>query len=258
GYIDDAVDFIRKRHDIDKVNLMGVCMGGTFNVMYAALHPEKVKNLILTVTPTSFDTDAGMLHVWWGDEGFDVDRLIELHGNMPGDLLNVNFLMLNPARLMIDKYVGFLENMDKKDFLENFVRMEKWIFDSPDVPGETFREFIRLLYQQNRLIQNSLEIGGRHVDLQRVTMPVLNIYARYDHLVPPEACNQLTGNIGSPDAEDFCLDTGHIGIYVSSKSQKVFVPKICEWLQQRDGQPVVASRENAQKSFPHAKRHAAA
>ena len=29
--------------------------------------------------------------------------------------------------------------MDNKDFVENFIRMEKWIFDSPDVPGETLR-----------------------------------------------------------------------------------------------------------------------
>ena len=102
--------------------------------------------------------------------------------------------MLNPARLMIDKYVGLMENMDNKVFLENFIRMEKWIFDSPDVPGATFRQFITDCYQKNLLIQNKMKVGGKKViNLKNLTMPLLNIYGLYDHLVPPEACEKLTG-----------------------------------------------------------------
>ena len=232
GYMDNVIDFIRQRCNLPKINLMGVCMGGTFSVIYAALHPEKVKNLITTVTPTHFDTDKGLLHIWFKD--IDVDRTVETFGNMPGDLLNIVFLLLNPARLMIDKYVGFLENVDNKVFVENFIRMEKWIFDSPDVPGETFRQFIKDCYQKNLLIQNKMEVGGVRVDLQNVTMPLMNIYGRYDHLVPPEACEHLTSKVGSKDTEDICLDTGHIGIYVSSKCQKELTPKIARWLKERD------------------------
>lgn len=200
--------------------------------MYSALHPEKVQNLITTVTPSNFDTDKGLLHIWM--KGIDVDRMVDTYGNMPGDLLNMGFLLLNPARLMLDKYVGFLENMDDKVFVENFIRMEKWIFDSPDVPGETFRQFIKDCYQKNLLIQSKMELGGRRVDLKNVTMPLLNIYGRYDHLVPPEACEHLTSRVGSKDTEDICLNTGHIGIYVSSKCQRELTPKIVGWLKERD------------------------
>jgi len=56
-------------------------------------------------------------------------------------------------------------------------------------------------------------------------------------LVPPEACNLFTTKINSKDKEDICFDTGHIGIYVSSKYQKEFAPKIAEWLLARDGGP---------------------
>jgi polyhydroxyalkanoate synthase len=232
GYIDNAVDFILKKHNLDKINLMGICMGGTFCVIYSALHPEKVQNLVLTVTPTHFDTNKGLLHIWMRD--MDVDQIVDTYGNIPGDIMNLAFLLLNPARLMIDKYVGFLENMDNKKFVENFVRMEKWIFDSPDVPGETFRQFIRDCYQKNLLIQSKMEVGGKRVDLKKITMPLLNYYGKYDHLVPPEACELLTGKVSSKDAEDICLDTGHIGIYVSSKYQKEFVPRIARWLKERD------------------------
>lgn len=232
GYIGNAVDFILEKHGIPQVNLMGICMGGTFCTMYSALHPEKIKNLITTVTPSSFDTEKGLLHVWM--KNLNVDKMIRSFGNIPGDLMNLGFLLLNPARLMIDKYVGFAENMDNKDFVENFVRMERWIFDSPDVPGETFRQFIEDGYKKNLLIQSKMYLDGKRVDLKKLTMPLLNFYGKFDHLVPPEACDQLTSAVGSKDVEDICLETGHIGIYVSSKFQKQFAPKIARWLKERD------------------------
>ncbi|MFY9704577.1 MAG: class III poly(R)-hydroxyalkanoic acid synthase subunit PhaC [Desulfobacterales bacterium] len=232
GYMDNIIDFIRRQHNLPKINLMGICMGGTFSVMYSALHPEKIKNLVTTVTPTNFDTDQGLLHIWM--KNVDADRMVKTFGNMPGDIMNLGFLLLNPARLMIDKYVGFLENVDNKTFVENFVRMEKWIFDSPDVPGETFRQFITDCYQKNLLIQSKMELGGRRVDLKKITMPLLNFYGQYDHLVPPAACELLTSKVGSKDTQDICLQTGHIGIYVSSKFQKEFAPKIANWLGERE------------------------
>ncbi len=233
GYVDTMVDVIRERHKVESIDLMGICMGGTFSLIYASLHPEKVKNLITTVTPSNFDTDQGLLHIWM--KHVDPALMVEAFGNMPGDMMNIGFLLLNPARLMLDKYIGFMEHADDKNFVENFVRMEKWIFDSPDVPGETFRQFVVDCYQKNLLIDNRMEVGGQRVDLKNITMPLLNIYGNFDHLVPPGACDRLTRSVGSADTEDVILETGHIGIYVSSKTQKEFVPKIISWLKQRDG-----------------------
>jgi polyhydroxyalkanoate synthase subunit PhaC len=231
-YIDDIVEFIRDREKVPKINLMGICMGGTFSVIYSALHPGKIKNLITTVTPINFDIKTGLLNLWIPT--VPIDMIVDTFGNVPGDMLNFSFLLLNPARLMIDKYVAFFEHLEDKKFVENFLRMEKWIFDSPDVPGETFREFVKNCFQENQLIQNKMVVGGKLVDLKKLTMPLLNIYGKFDHLVPPEASNQLTGKCGSKDTEDVCLNTGHIGIYVSAKYQQEFVPKVTNWLMERD------------------------
>ncbi len=247
-YINDIVDYIRQQNNIPKVNIMGICMGGTFSVIFSSLHPEKVQNLITTVTPTHFDIDTGLLNIWM--RHVPVDKIVDTFGNIPGDFLNFGFLLLNPARLMIDKYVGFFENIDDKNFVENFIRMEKWIFDSPDIPGETFREFIRDCYQQNLLIQNKMVVGGQRVDLKNLTMPLLNIYGKFDHLVPPESCELLTSKVGSKDTEDVCLNTGHIGIYVSSKCQRAFAPKISGWLKARDAQPAPRKKRAARAAGP--------
>ena len=241
GYMDRVIEFVRRREKTNQVNLIGICMGGTFCVMYAALHPGKVRNLVTSVSPIQFDTDKGLLHLWMKD--LDIDGLIDAWGNIPGDFLNFGFLLLNPARLVIEKYKNFIDNIENISFVENFVRMEKWIFDSPDVPAETFRQYVKDCYQQNLLIRNRMHLNGRRVDLRRITMPVLNFYGRYDHLVPPEACAPLIEKSGSRDAQNVCLDTGHIGIYVSSKAQKEFAPRITRWLMEREqGEKSTAGR----------------
>ncbi len=242
GYINDAVDKIRERSGQDKITLLGVCQGGTFSVMYASLHPEKIKNLVTLVTPVNFDTDKGLLHVW--AKSLDVDKIVDYYGIVPGDFLNAGFLLTDPFRLMIDKYVGLFEKIEcepedkecelrNEETVRNFLRMEKWIFDSPDQAGETFRQFFKDCYQKNLLIKNMMSIDGKKINLKNVTMPLLNVMAEFDHLVPNDASKPLTDAVSSKDKETLVFPTGHIGIFVGSRSQKEVCPRISEWLKQR-------------------------
>jgi polyhydroxyalkanoate synthase len=99
-----------------------------------------------------------------------------------------------------------------------------------------------------------MELGGKRVNLKNLTAPLLNIYGRFDHLVPPVACELLTSKVGSKDTEDLCLETGHIGIYVSGKCQKELAPKIAGWLLARDGnEGEAAAPPAAGKEEPKAK-----
>ena len=152
-------------------------------------------------------------------------------GNIPGELLNWSFLSLKPFRLTGQKYADMTDILDDPDKLKNFLRMEKWIFDSPDQAGEAFRQFIKSFYQQNRLVTGGLEIGGRAVSLKQVTVPVLNVYATEDHLVPPESSMALEHHVGTKDYTAIAFPGGHIGIYVSGRSQNDIPPAIASWLQ---------------------------
>jgi polyhydroxyalkanoate synthase len=210
--------------------------------MYAALHTEKVKNLITLNTPVNFDTDKGLLHLW--AKSLDVDKIVDYYGIVPGDFLNAGFLLTDPFRLMIDKYVGLFEKIEcelndtarslhNEETVKNFLRMEKWIFDSPDQAGETFRQFFKDCYQKNLLIKNEMEIDGKKINLKNITMPLLNVMAEFDHLVPNDASKPLTEAVSSSDKEMLVFPTGHIGIFVGSKSQKEVCPRIAEWLKPR-------------------------
>ena len=231
GYIDRCVDFIRDSHGIDQVNVLGICQGGTFSLCYTSLHPEKVRNLVAMVTPVDFQTPDNMLSGWV--QHVDIDLLVDTLGNIPGEMLNWTFLSLKPFSLTGQKYINMVDLLDDPAKVRNFLRMEKWIFDSPDQAGETFRQFIKDFYQQNKLLKNEVRIGDRPVDLQNIRCPVLNIYAMQDHLVPPDASKALNGRTGSKDYTELAFPGGHIGIYVSGKAQKEVTPAIGNWLNER-------------------------
>lgn len=231
GYLDRCVDVICERHRLEQINMLGICQGGTFSLCYSAMHPHKVKNLITMVTPVDFKTPHDMLSRWV--QQIDIDALVNTVGNVSGDLMNWMFLSLKPFRLVGQKYLDMVNVLDDEEQAHNFLRMEKWIFDSPDQVGETFRQFVKDFYQNNRLIKGEVRIGSHTVDLKTVTMPVLNIYAQQDHLVPPPASIALKGYVGSSDYSELNFPGGHIGIYVSRKSQKTVPPAIGEWLDNR-------------------------
>jgi polyhydroxyalkanoate synthase len=64
GYINNCVDVVRDRHNLEQINLLRICQGGTFSLCYSSLYQEKVKNLITMVTPVDFHINEGLLNVW--------------------------------------------------------------------------------------------------------------------------------------------------------------------------------------------------
>ncbi|OFW68215.1 MAG: class III poly(R)-hydroxyalkanoic acid synthase subunit PhaC, partial [Actinobacteria bacterium RBG_19FT_COMBO_54_7] len=230
-YLNDCVDTVRERSGCDKINLLGVCQGGTFVSIYAALYPEKLSSLVTMVAPIDFNVTDGLLNIW--SRYMDIDKMVDTLGIIPGDFMNVGFLMLKPFQLMVDKYVGLMENLDDPVTVTNFIRMEKWIYDSPAQTGEAYRKFMKDLYQDNKLVKGEMELGGRRVELKNITMPLLNIYATEDHLVPPDSTTPLNDLVSSDDKTLYAFPGGHIGLYVSSRSQKELAPAVSQWLGER-------------------------
>jgi polyhydroxyalkanoate synthase len=225
------LDVVLRTHQIPSTTLLGVCQGGTFSLCYAALHPERVRNLVTMVTPVDFKTPDNLLSRW--AQSVDVDALVAAHGVVPGEILNAAYVSLLPFRLLQQKYVNLLDAGDDQEQMDNFMRMEKWIFDSPAQAGAAFAQFTRWFFQENRLLRGTLEIGGRKVELKNITQPLLNIYGKQDHLVPPAASTALEGLVGTTDYLALGLDVGHIGMYVSGRSQRELPQAITHWLTRR-------------------------
>ncbi len=162
-----------------------------------------------------------------------MDKVIEVFGNMPAEWLQVSFLMLKPVQNFLEKYFNFYENMENEKFLEDFFAMETWLNDNIPVAGETFKQFVKYCFQQNRLIKGEFELGGKRVDLKEIRCPILNLTAQNDHLVPCAQSLPFNDAVGSTDRKSMNFAAGHIGMAVGSRAHRDLWPKVCDWLAER-------------------------
>lgn len=234
GYMANVLEYVCERTGSPQVSVLGYCMGGTMSAMYTALRPARVKNLILLAAPIDFATNDSLLNVWTRPENFDVNKFVDAFGNCPPEFLQAVFQLLRPVDNLIAKPINFYERMDNDRFVEDFVTMESWINDNIPVPGEVYREFVKYLYQGNRLTKNQMPVGKHIVDLGKITCPVLNIMAGEDDLVPCSQGMPFTELVSSKDRKVLLLkDSGHVGLAMGSKAQKELWPQACEWLAER-------------------------
>ncbi|WP_336360444.1 class III poly(R)-hydroxyalkanoic acid synthase subunit PhaC [Haladaptatus sp. ZSTT2] len=232
-YIENCVDVVRERSGQESINILGYCMGGTMSAMYAALHPEKVRNLGLMAAGLCFRDTGGVLEMWGDEKYYSPSDVTDTFGNMPSDMLDIGFALMDPVDNYVNKYVRLFDNLENEDFIENFGRMEQWLSDGIDVAGKTYVQFLEDIYQQNKLYKNELELNGKRVDLTNIDMPVLQIMGEYDHLIPPESSKPFNDVIASDDTETFEFPTGHIGLSVSGSSHRDLWPRVSEWYLER-------------------------
>ena len=230
-YLDYLVDKISDASGQEKISLHGYCMGGTMSVMYASLHGEKVKNLYLTSPVIDVEKDTTVLGNL--SKHIDADLLVDNFGNIPPEFMYFCYSILKPFKQGVRKYMDFANKVGDKGFVENFLRVEKWLYDTPAMAGETFRQWIKDIYQKNLLVKNQLKLSDRVVDLRRIDMPLLTVVAEDDHLVSPECSVPLNYIVSSEDKELKVYPTGHIGLLASDFSQKQIIPEVATWLRER-------------------------
>lgn len=226
----NVTDFVRQKVGNTQLNLLGYCMGGTLSTMFTALYQERVSNLVLMATPIEFGTAEGTLNLWAHEDHFDVDQLIDAYGNCPGEFLQYCFQLMKPVQNFAEKYLNLCERLDDDAFLDNFFAMERWANDSIPVAGETFREYIKSLYQQNRLVKGEMSLDETPVKLDAINCPLLLLVADQDHLVPPNSTLAIKQYVRSNDVKSMSINAGHIGLAVSSKAHRQLWPQAVDWI----------------------------
>ena len=228
-YVDNCVDVVRERSGVDRINILGYCMGGTMTAMYTALHQEKVRTLGLMAAGLCFDDTGGVLELWGDDEYYDPRDVVNVYGNVPADMLDVGFALMDPVANYVSKYVRLYDNLENDDFVENFARMERWLGEGIDLAGETYVQFLEDIYQDNKLYNNELYLGGEHVDITEIEVPILQVVGEYDHLIPSETSKPFNDVVSSEGTEIIEYPTGHIGLSVSGSSHRDVWPRVAEW-----------------------------
>lgn len=233
NYLAKTVDYIREHTGSDKVSLFGYCWGGDLALMLAALHPEKIKNVIAFATPGDFSIDNNLLSTW--TRSINTDSVVDAFGNVPGSFINSAFLLRSPIDYL-HKYPHFFFEGQLRDIesILEFIATETWLNDSPPVIGQIYKQFVQDCYQKNLFIKNEMVISGNNaIDLSKINHPFLNIIASKDDLVAPASSKALNDVVGSSDKTIIEFDSGHVGACISTRAHKELWPAVGDWLKKR-------------------------
>ncbi|TCJ16171.1 class III poly(R)-hydroxyalkanoic acid synthase subunit PhaC [Rubrobacter taiwanensis] len=230
-YMRRAAHKVMRTSGTEEFSLLGYCMGGTMSAMYAALFPERLRNLILLTAPVDFATEhIGLYRLFTGEKYMDVADFVDAFGNIPGEMIDTGNRMLKPVTNYIGTYVTMWDRIMQDKPMETWLAMNKWVNDGPPFPGEAFKMWIRDFYQQNKLVKGEIRLRGRRVDLSNIRCPFLSIAGKKDHICTIPQAEAAMDLISSEDKEFFVLDAGHVGLMTGRGAKKGLWPKVSGWL----------------------------
>lgn len=232
GFIPEAIARIAAETGEPDVSVVGYCFGGVLSLLYAALHPDgPLANLATFTTPIDFK-QMELFSAWSDPRYFDVDRLVDTVGNVSGEMLYASFDMLRPAARTAGN-VRLYDNLWDDEYVKSFRMFERWNTDTLPLAGEYFRQTTKKLMQNNDLLNGTMEVAGRAIDLGSVTVPFLHLAAEHDHIVPRAASAPLIDMIGASDKQEIVLKGGHVSLVAGPNAMRRMWPALAGWLAER-------------------------
>lgn len=215
-----------------ELNMLGYCLGGTVGVLYLATHPEApVANLACLTTPVNFQ-GMGLFTQWTDERYFDVDRIVDSLGNVPGEMLLSAFDMLRPTGRLTSP-IQVLDRIRDDKYVQSFMMLDRWASDQIPFAGEAFRQMIKELYWKNAMLEGTFELDGKPVQLKSIKTPIIHAMAEHDHIVPYEAAKPLLEEVESEDSEAIVLRGGHASLVAGGNAKFRLWPKLDQWLSVR-------------------------
>jgi len=228
-FIPSCIRRIQKETGEKDVTILGYCMGGVLSVIYAATHANgPLRNLVCFTTPIDWH-EMGLFSALSDKSHFDVDRLVDMVGNVPPDLILTAFDMLRPTGRMAGR-VQLWENIWNDQFVESFRKFDRWANETLPLAGEYFRQTTKELLWGNKLHSGELTVAGKRVDIGNITVPLLHVVALHDHIIPRDASSPLVPLAGSEDKEELVMKGGHISLVAGPSAVNRLWPKLDDWL----------------------------
>lgn len=231
-FLPACIEAARKESGSDGVFLFGWCKGGIFSALYtAAFDPAPVRGIVSIAAPIDMKK-LGLL--WWTARAAQrqVPQIAERMGNVPGFLSSTAFKLMNPLRT-VTQYADLWANLWNAEYLEGHEAMRKFLGDFIPYPQAAFEQLVTDLVADNALAEGKLRMGGRQIDLARVTCPLLCVAGEEDQVTTKGSAKALVNLVGSKDKEFLVVPGGHIGVVVGSGSREKLWPRIASWYLER-------------------------
>lgn len=207
-------------------------MGGVLSVIYAATHADgPLKNLVCFTTPIDW-SEMGLFSSLSERKHFDVDRLVDMVGNVPPDLIQMSFDLLRPTGKAASR-LQLWDNMWNDEFVESFRKFDRWGTETLPLAGEYFRQTTKELLWENKLFKGTLKVGGKAAKISNISVPILHAVAEHDHIIPRGASAPLIQLVSSTDKAEIVLKGGHISLVAGPNAVRRLWPQLDQWLSER-------------------------
>jgi len=212
-----------------EVTAIGYCVGGTLLAAtlgyMAAVGDKRIVSATFFTALVDF-TYAGDLKVFVDAEQLKAleERMAE-HGYLEGSQMATAFNMLRPNELIWSYYVNnYLKGKEPMPF-----DLLVWNSDSTRMPAANHKFYLRHCYLQNDLSNGRMVLGGKTLDLEKVTIPVYELATKEDHIAPARGVFKGAKCFGGP-VRFVLAGSGHIAGVVNPADK----PKYQFWT---DGPP---------------------
>jgi polyhydroxyalkanoate synthase subunit PhaC len=179
-----AVQIIREITKAPKVNIVGLCLGGTLTTMLLASLAETGEDWIncATLLNTLVDFgDPGPIGAFLDPKSVaSISRRVERRGYLDAKEMAYTFSLLR-ANDLVFNYVAKNWLMGEEPPAFDILA---WNGDSTRLPAKMYTSYLRGLYQENRLARSELTSAGKRLVLSKVNQDVYILAAVEDHIAP--------------------------------------------------------------------------
>jgi polyhydroxyalkanoate synthase len=237
-----ALDQVQRLTGAPRVNIAGLCLGGTYAVLAAAhLAARRQADRLgwVTITNTLIDfSEPGDLGVFT-DAG-SVQRLekaMARKGFLDASQMATTFDMLRGNDLVWN-YVVSNWFMGRKPPSFDILA---WNADSTNMPARMHSQYLHACYVENRLVRpGAFSIAGTPVDLSRVRTPFFVLSAEADHITPWKGTYKTTQVLGG-EVTYVLTNSGHIAGVVNPPG----APQSAHWTNPKYSPDPVTWRQGA-------------
>jgi polyhydroxyalkanoate synthase len=204
-----ASDAVRRETGLEKINVLGYCVGGTLvgsTLAYLAARGEApFRSATFLTTQVDF-SKAGDLLLFTNDAQLaSLEEMMAERGYLDGSRMASVFNMMRP-RDLIWPYIVNNYMLGKKPFPFDLLF---WNQDSTRMPAANHNFYLREFYNENRLAKGQMALAGVKLDLKKVKLPIYELATREDHIAPAKSVFIGSKMFGGP-VEFVLAGSGHI------------------------------------------------
>ena len=214
-----ALDVITDITGAAKVDIVGLCLGGTLTAMLAAYlagtGDQRLGSVTLLNTLLDY-SEPGVLGAFTDELTVSrLERRMKEHGVLDGGQMAATFDALRPNDLIFNYVVSnWLLGQDPPAF-----DILAWNSDNTRMPAAMHTFYLRALYLRNELARGVLEVKGQRLSLADVKSDAYVVGAINDHIVPWPASYKTTRLMGG-EVRYVLSSGGHIAGIVNPPGPK--------------------------------------